>query len=272
MSGQSIRRFSTPILSSVRLTGSLHSSKNGVKFLSSAHPLVGSRRQPAAAAARRPPRPPLGVAAATAAAAGPTRLRSSTGPGGPSGPGSGARAAMDLRAVVGELDRLAPPPLAESWDNVGLLVEPSPPHAVRTLLLANDLTEPVLAEAAAGGADLVLAYHPPIFRPLKRLTMADAKQRLVVRAIESRVAISPPPPCHDALEGGVNDWLAATVGETPLYLATATVGIVYLATQIHTCTVFMAHSAGPGKSLEQPSCQEIFLILSLIFLISTVIQ
>ena len=41
----------------------------------------------------------------------------------------------------------APPSLAGSWDNVGLLVEPSPPHRVNSLLLTNDLTAPVMEEA-----------------------------------------------------------------------------------------------------------------------------
>ena len=41
----------------------------------------------------------------------------------------------------------AAPSLAGSWDNVGLLLEPSPPHKVTSLLLTNDLTEPVLEEA-----------------------------------------------------------------------------------------------------------------------------
>ena len=41
----------------------------------------------------------------------------------------------------------ASPSLAGSWDNVGLLVEPSPPHRVNSLLLTNDLTAPVMEEA-----------------------------------------------------------------------------------------------------------------------------
>uniref|UniRef100_A0A7M4EMV8 NIF3-like protein 1 n=1 Tax=Crocodylus porosus TaxID=8502 RepID=A0A7M4EMV8_CROPO len=130
------------------------------------------------------------------------------------GPGPGpTRGVMELRAVAAALDALAPPGLAESWDNVGLLCEPSPPHAVRTLLLTTDLTEPVLDEALARGAELVLAYHPPLFRPLRRLTPATGwRDRLLLRAAESRVGLYSPHTALDALPRGVNAWLAAALG------------------------------------------------------------
>lgn len=35
---------------------------------------------------------------------------------------------MELSDLVSALDTFAPPKLAESWDNVGLLVEPTRPH------------------------------------------------------------------------------------------------------------------------------------------------
>jgi len=60
------------------------------------------------------------------------------------------------------LHALAPLHLASGWDNVGLLVEGD--REVRRILLCIDLTEPVLAEVELLDADLVVAYHPPIFR------------------------------------------------------------------------------------------------------------
>ncbi|XP_031553585.1 NIF3-like protein 1 isoform X2 [Actinia tenebrosa] len=82
---------------------------------------------------------------------------------------------MDLNAVVAKLESFAPVSLAEQWDNVGLLVEPSGRHTVDSMLLTNDLTEKVLEEA-----------------------------------IET----------FDAVNGGVNDWLASGLGDghvTPLF-------------------------------------------------------
>ncbi|XP_006004863.1 NIF3-like protein 1 isoform X1 [Latimeria chalumnae] len=134
------------------------------------------------------------------------------------------RATMDLSKVVSSLDEFAALSLAESWDNVGLLVEPSPPHTVRTLFLTNDLTEDVMGEALAQRADLILAYHPPIFRPLKRVTWRTWKERLVVQALENRVAIYSPHTVYDALPNGVNKWLAKGLGvcsTEPIQLSTA---------------------------------------------------
>ncbi|KAM5152258.1 NIF3-like protein 1 [Mantella aurantiaca] len=119
---------------------------------------------------------------------------------------------MDLQSVVSHLRALAPLSLAESWDNVGLLVEPSPPHQVQKLLLTNDLTQDVLEEAVGLGANMVLSYHPPIFKALKRLTAGHWKERLVVRALENRLAVYSPHTACDALRNGVNDWLGRALG------------------------------------------------------------
>lgn len=119
---------------------------------------------------------------------------------------------MDLKAVLSSLNDFASLSFAESWDNVGLLVEPSPPHTVNTLFLTNDLTEEVLEEALREKADLVLSYHPPIFRPLKRITWGTWKERLVIRALEGRVAVYSPHTALDAAPQGVNTWLAKGLG------------------------------------------------------------
>ena len=42
-------------------------------------------------------------------------------------------------------------------------------------MLTNDLTEDVLEECVEKKADLIVSYHPPIFRPLKRLTQGNWK-------------------------------------------------------------------------------------------------
>ena len=127
-------------------------------------------------------------------------------------------AAMELKHVVGALEVLAPCSMAEDWDNVGLLVEPSPPHMVRNILLTNDLTDAVVDEvtrlAQAGEKmDLIVSYHPPIFKPLKRIAQRSTKERIIVWAIENRVAVYSPHTASDSVWGGVNDWLVSGCGE-----------------------------------------------------------
>jgi len=119
---------------------------------------------------------------------------------------------MDLKEVVTRLNGFAPLHLAENWDNVGLLVEPSQPHTVKSILLTNDLTERVAQEAVDKEVNMVISYHPPIFAPLKRLTSSKFKERIIVKMIENRIAVHSPHTAFDAVENGVNDWLASGLG------------------------------------------------------------
>ncbi|XP_033747026.1 NIF3-like protein 1 [Pecten maximus] len=114
---------------------------------------------------------------------------------------------MKLQSVVGLLCQYASPKLAGDWDNVGLLVEPTDPHEVTKLFLTNDLTPPVLDEAIEEKANMILSYHPPLFSPIKRLTQVSWKDRIITKCIENRIAVFSPHTSHDALDGGVNDWL-----------------------------------------------------------------
>lgn len=109
------------------------------------------------------------------------------------------------------MSAIAPPSYAAEWDNVGLLVgggdwEGSP------LLLTIDLTAAVLREAADAGARMIVAYHPPIFEPLPRLTDAEPRQRIVLEAARRSIAVYSPHTALDAAPGGVNDWIAEGLG------------------------------------------------------------
>lgn len=119
---------------------------------------------------------------------------------------------MKMDQLTDILGRIAPTQLAESWDNVGLLVGKSTAN-VRKALLCIDLTEAVLEEAISAKASLIVAYHPPIFSSLKTVTDSDTKARIVLRAIEKKIAIYSPHTALDAARGGVNDWLCEPFGK-----------------------------------------------------------
>jgi dinuclear metal center YbgI/SA1388 family protein len=114
---------------------------------------------------------------------------------------------MVLADLLSTLDRLVPLSYAESWDNVGLLVGDAAARVVGPVLLTIDLTEPVLAEAIAMKASVVIAYHPPIFEPLRRIVASSAKGRVVLGAIQHGVAVYSPHTALDAIPGGITDWL-----------------------------------------------------------------
>lgn len=114
-----------------------------------------------------------------------------------------------LTDVTEALERIAPLKLAAEWDNVGLLVEPTSPPAIERILLTIDLTMAVLEEAVERGAGMIVAYHPPIFQPLRRLVGGS----VAVRLLERGIAVYSPHTALDAAPGGVNDWLAEGIGE-----------------------------------------------------------
>lgn len=123
---------------------------------------------------------------------------------------------LPLSRAVELLSELAPPRFAESWDNVGLVLGVAPsggtPPSVERLLCTIDLTHAVLDEAIARRTGLIVAYHPPIFAPLKKLDGTPTGGGPLLRAAAERIAVYSPHTALDAAPGGVNDWLATGVG------------------------------------------------------------
>ena len=104
------------------------------------------------------------------------------------------------------MQALAPLELAEHWDNPGLLVNCG--GEVRRVLVTLDITPEVVEEAAAKQCEVIVAHHPVIFAPLKKIGPQEVPYQLVQAGI-SAVCM------HtnlDAAEGGVNDVLADLFG------------------------------------------------------------
>ena len=124
---------------------------------------------------------------------------------------------MRLRDIIKVLEEIAPTRYAESWDNVGLLVG-DPEQDVSRALLAIDYTKEVAHERAGLGCELVIAYHPPIFQAIKRLTSGS----VAYDAAKKGVAIYSPHTALDVANGGTNDVLCDVLGVNkrwPLKLA-----------------------------------------------------
>jgi len=75
------------------------------------------------------------------------------------------------------------------------------------VLVTTDLTEAVADEAVERGCGLVVAYHPPIFREVRRLTDETREGRAVLRVVEAGGSVYSPHTALDAADGGVADWL-----------------------------------------------------------------
>lgn len=107
------------------------------------------------------------------------------------------------------MERIAPVALAQSWDNVGLIAGDHA-AAVGRVLLCIDLTSPVVEEALAEKVEAIVAYHPPIFKPISSLHADSAgTDAAVFRCIRNGIALYSTHTALDAADGGTNDVLAA---------------------------------------------------------------
>jgi dinuclear metal center YbgI/SA1388 family protein len=118
---------------------------------------------------------------------------------------------MTVRDVIAYLSTIAPPAYQESYDNAGLITG-DPGWEVRGVLVTLDCTEPIVDEAVAEGANLIVAHHPILFRGIKRLTGATYVERTLIKAIRNDIAIYAIHTNLDNVLGGVNSKIAEKIG------------------------------------------------------------
>lgn len=105
------------------------------------------------------------------------------------------------------LSRLAPLEYADrTWDNVGLLLEGHKRDRINKVMVCNDLTDAVLAEAVDQQVDAVVAYHPTWFRAEKQMTLSGPLGKLCKAAMHG-ISVYSPHTALDAVPGGINDHL-----------------------------------------------------------------
>lgn len=109
--------------------------------------------------------------------------------------------------VFDALDRWAPFETQMSFDNAGLLVGRRERN-VNAVLVALDVTLPVVEEAKKLGCELIVAHHPVIFEPVRSITDGDPTGRVLLALAESGLAAICAHTNLDAAQRGVNDCLA----------------------------------------------------------------
>jgi dinuclear metal center YbgI/SA1388 family protein len=114
---------------------------------------------------------------------------------------------VQMADVMAAIESFAPLSLAEPWDNVGLIIGDRTQTLTGPIVLTIDLTPAVMDECEAIKASAVIAYHPIIFEPIKRLTTDDARQKTTLRAIRNNMAIYSPHTALDSAAGCMSDWL-----------------------------------------------------------------
>jgi dinuclear metal center YbgI/SA1388 family protein len=122
---------------------------------------------------------------------------------------------VKIKQVLSALERFAPLPLQESWDNAGLQLGLTEAE-VSGALLCLDVNETIIDEAISKGCNLIVSHHPLLFRGLKQISGADYVQRCVIKAIKHDVVIVSMHTNMDNALGGVNFKIAERLGATVL--------------------------------------------------------
>lgn len=109
--------------------------------------------------------------------------------------------------VIQLMERLAPKHYAVPDDKIGLQVG-SVAKEVRRVLVTLDVTPAVVEEAVALGAELIIAHHAVIYRPMAHLRTDTPAGALAASLLRNDVAVYIAHTNLDTTEGGINDWMA----------------------------------------------------------------
>ncbi|MFO1043833.1 MAG: Nif3-like dinuclear metal center hexameric protein [Planctomycetaceae bacterium] len=112
-----------------------------------------------------------------------------------------------IREICQFLNEVAPLAIAESWDNVGLLLGDNKSE-VSVIVTCLTLTPDVVDEAVAAGAQMVVTHHPLLFKPVQKLTNSTSEGRSILKLLRSGIAVYSPHTAYDNAPTGINQQLA----------------------------------------------------------------
>jgi len=114
---------------------------------------------------------------------------------------------MKISDIIERIEKEFPPELAYEWDNVGLLVGDRT-REVQTVVTCLDVTEDVIEFAKNADAQLIISHHPALFSPINRINGDTKTGKLLMDAIENKIAIYSAHTNCDKGENGINTRLA----------------------------------------------------------------
>ena len=118
---------------------------------------------------------------------------------------------VKIREVISALERFAPLPLQEDYDNAGLQMGLTETE-VSGALLCLDVTEEVVREAIELDCNLIISHHPVLFHGLKQITDATQPERVARLALQNDIAIYSAHTNLDKADGGVNYRMSDKLG------------------------------------------------------------
>lgn len=118
---------------------------------------------------------------------------------------------MKIREILSALERFAPLPLQDGFDNAGLQIGLTDVEATGALLCL-DVTEQIIDEAILLNCNLIISHHPLIFKGYKSITGKNFVERCIMKAIKNDIVIYSAHTNLDNAQGGVNYKMAEKIG------------------------------------------------------------
>lgn len=114
---------------------------------------------------------------------------------------------IKCQEIILAMETLAPPNLAENWDNVGLMLG-SKNSDINKILFALDCSENVIDEAIEIGANMIITHHPFIFKSIKNIDFDTPIGKKIRKATINNINIYSAHTNLDIAEGGTNTTLS----------------------------------------------------------------
>lgn len=165
---------------------------------------------------------------------------------------------MIVQDVIYQLETIAPLAYAEDFDNVGLLVG-NKNAEVSGILVTLDTLESIVDEAIALNCNLIVSFHPIIFKGIKSLTGKSYVERTVLKAIKHDIAIYAIHTALDNAQKGVNDIICNTLGLKNKHILIPQKGTIkklttYVPTEQAPALRFALFNAGAGNIGNYDNC------------------
>lgn len=121
--------------------------------------------------------------------------------------------AVNGQALIEAFEGWAPKKLAIGSDQekIGLQIG-TLSKSVHTVMITLDVLESVVDEAIENEVDLIVAHHPLIFQPLKKIDTASVHGRIIQKCLKHDITVYAAHTNLDVADGGVNDLMAEALG------------------------------------------------------------
>jgi len=114
---------------------------------------------------------------------------------------------LHIDEFINTMEKIADPSLMAEWDNCGiqLILEKK---VIEKALIALEITNDVIDEAAEKGADIIITHHPLILSPVSIIDYNNINGNHIIKMIKAGISAYAAHTNFDEAEGGNNDYLA----------------------------------------------------------------